>query len=199
MSKGCSCSMDMYDIQRFIKEEKNRIKLYYTSFSMVVNNSTQWTLSGNFSPDLILGMSVAGLILLNGSGYFIAINGFTNQPKIISKLDDIEGLGENGGYIEYRNIPTDQVLELVPDSEIYDILAPGAKFRKLKPDDGTTGIWTYHNYDTWNMIITDDVKEFMTGFISICDSFNVNAYNYIMGTPVQSEGELVPDWESMLS
>ncbi len=97
-----------------------------------------------------------------------------------------------GGYLMYRNKTTEQVLESAPDSPNY---------RKLSPDDGTKGIWTFDHSDNgimyWNMILTDNIKDFISGWMFMYQSFGLNGWDFILDRPLESEG-VIAEWNDLL-
>ena len=138
-------------------------------------------------------MCVAGLMLLRDSCYFVIVNGITGEKQVISKIEDINNIGDMGGYISERNKTTSEALEcsMTDDGEL------NCDFRILRPDDGTKAVWIFDHNETdssrWNLIISDNLKEFVAGFDFICKLFGVDMWNYILGRPIESEGG-VANW-----
>lgn len=65
------------------------------------------------------------------------------------------------------------------------------EYRDLTPDDGTTALRIWDGTDDYyNLIQTDNVNEFLLGFIAINNYFSCDPKSYILGPPILSEGEV---------
>lgn len=156
--------------------------LFYSSICLYINNQIKWNSFGQFRPDYISGMCVAAFALLKNSCYFI-INGLTNDKQVISQIENINNIGNMGGYISQRNKTTEEALRC---------LVENCHLRYLGPDDGTKAVWFFdHNEkdgSRWNLIMTDNIKQFIAGADFMSKLLDVNIWNYILGEPIGSEG-----------
>lgn len=171
----------------------------YSSLILYVNGQILLNTIGNFTPDYISGICVAGFMLLKNYNFNVVANNIT-----VSQLEDIDKLSNSGRYISEKNRTTREALKCSTGDDD-DLNCPTASddkvicdFRVLKPDDGTIAIWTFdHNEGDstrWNLIMTDNIKQFMVGLNFICELLSVNVWDYILGPPIESEGG-VSDWK----
>lgn len=168
-------------------------KEYYSLLSIFLNNQRSWSGTNCFIPDYVSGLCVAGFLLLKDYHFNVTIDTLT-----ISQLEDINKLSSQGGYISFRNRTTTEALKCV----MSDDDTVNCEYRCLTPDDGTTAIWIFdHNEDDgprWNLIMTDNIKAFVTGFDFMCKLVGANMWNYILGPPIGSEGG-VSNWNLLMN
>lgn len=162
----------------------------YSSLTLWIDNNLILNITNSFTPDFISGLSVALFALYRDQNVHILADNLS-----ITKLEDINKIGFKGGYISQRSKTRQEALQCATE----DDKSPWCKFRCLSPDDGTEAVWTYDSNDRWNLIMTDNLEEFMAGFKYICDSANVDMRNYILGPSLTSEGGVAKNrFESFL-
>ena len=157
----------------------------YSSIEIFIDN--QSILLHDLSPDHISGICVSGFAQL--SDFYAIVDNL-----IIHKLGDINKLSKSGPYISSRNKTTDEALEC--SREV------GCHLREIEPeDDGTQAVWIFDHDENdgprWNLIMTDNIKEFISGFKYTCKILGTNMWDYILGEPIGSEG-VVLDWDDVL-
>lgn len=151
------------------------------------SNKIVWTIKGSFTPDQMLGLAVAGLMILtlknlHIQNYFTVVEANDKSRYLLGNLLALNVLGVSGGYLEVSHICTNCTGD-------------------HKADDGTTGIWildygsgnkSIRSY--WNLFQTDNIDEFMQGFEAMCKIFDLNYRDYILGVPMESEGIPIDDF-----
>ena len=172
----------------------------YLSIRLFFNNGIQWQLTGDYSSDFILGISVALLALFPNITHLYLLSN-KRESLTINELKDINKIGT---YISYSNITTNDALKCYSDKDgnaVYDRTCMFGKsqcicdFRDLTPNDGTKALWIFDHNETdgprWNLIMTDNISQFLLGFKLICDNYGVDYKNYILGQPLSSEGSVL--------
>lgn len=147
-----------------------------------------YDVSGNYSGDYLSGIITATLMF----GGTITVNG-----QVLTEL-----------RVHQRNMPSTPMSGYVSavNRTTADALACseiGCDYRKITPDDGTTAYWIFSknflNQPLWNLIMTDDEKEFIKGLTIICEwvqtlhpDEHIILSDYVLGPSIGSEGNVGP-------
>lgn len=160
---------------------------FYRYVALFKNGDEKLTFSDK-TPDFVSGFFLASRILLNNCEFYVMADGTE-----LYKLKDIDKLGDRGGYIIEKNITTDDAMECA-DSE------DPCQFRMVRPDDGTEAVWIFDHDESdgarWNLITTDNLKDFIYGFYSMFKFFDRDMWDYILDRPLASEGS-ISSWNTL--
>ena len=127
-------------------------------------------MNGDFSDDTIAGLIIAGLMLIqeiqdeNAIGLYFLLS----QNNLIFEIKD---------PIDFES---DLIQEYAQEKDTIIFIYPNKKY----------GIWIarYGDSDYYDLVTFNNANEFMQGFITMCNYFQVDFRKYILGPPFDSKG-----------
>jgi len=153
----------------------------WNTFSLVSGTSIIWTINGALTSECVSGLVVAGEMLLNVLNDEVYSFQATNNTAV--ELF-------NRSYPEDNFVSKDNIYGIgIPSDMITDDLY------KVFPPAGMMGVIVYQYEDEngveyWDLIKVKHLDQFMQGFISMCNAFEVDFKEYLAESPFDSNGTI---------
>jgi len=169
----------------------------WSRFSFNDRTTNIWTLNGNFSTDLVIGLTVAMNILLtqlHNYAYYIELTTADTNEVYLFSVQDIFESEPIKDYIKEIFIAEDALEDgrypkYPPPGKFYAVVYQHSEkmsYSDSDDDDEDDDIDDYMKY--YMVVQVSNIAEFMQGFISMCSAFTVPFDEYIQSLPYDSNG-----------